>query len=87
MQSKLSAAVFGDKEDPRKRLAALFGGEVPASGQPPESAMKWAADVLRQSDGSTAGDEVTAIRSLRKAEPRLTLKAASFLATHAMREG
>ena len=85
MQSKLSAAIFGDREDPRRRLAALFGGDVPASGQPPTPAIDWARNALRRSDGRDVEGETAAIRHLRQAEPRLTLRAAAFLAAHVVR--
>jgi hypothetical protein len=52
-------------------------GEVPEGGQPPEPALRWAAAVASPDDG-----EVVVIRDLRRAEPRLTLMAATFLARH-----
>ena len=81
MQSNWAAKIFGDKEDPRVRLQVLFGGAIPSGGQPPESALAWARDVLHRT-GSTNADEVTRVRYLRKADERLTLKAATFLARH-----
>ena len=80
MQSSLSARIFGDREDPRARLQALFGGTVPKGGKPPEAALHWARSVL-----TAPTDTVTAVRQLRRAEPLLTLKAATFLAEHANR--
>ncbi len=85
MRSVLLAAILGDKDDPRERLAALFGGAVPPSGQPPESAMRWALEVLGRPDSRTRTGVVASTRLLRAAEPRLTLRAAQFLATHAER--
>jgi hypothetical protein len=73
--------VLGDPDDPRARLAELFGGTVPTSGQPPAPALAWARTVLERTG---APDELTAIRDLRSAEPRLTLKAPTFLAKHAL---
>ena len=86
MQTRWSASILGDREDSRERLAALFGGDVPASGQPPEPATTWALRLLRSADGQAVSTQAGAIRLLRGAEPRLTLKAATFLATHAMRQ-
>ncbi|KQR25182.1 hypothetical protein ASF76_05925 [Microbacterium sp. Leaf151] len=80
MQSERAAKFFGDREDPRERLVELFGGDVPASGQPPEPALRWAAAVASPDHG-----EVVVVRDLRRAEPRLTLMAATFLARHLMR--
>ncbi len=80
MQSERAAKIFGDREDPRHRLVELFGGEVPEGGQPPETAMRWAAAVA-----SPEHDEVVVVRDLRRAEPRLTLRAATFLARHIAR--
>lgn len=83
MQSIRSAKVFGDREDPRVRLHALFGGELPAGGQPPHTALEWADATLSRAGGASRSDIVVATRELRAAEPRLTLRAATFLATHA----
>ncbi|WP_066039245.1 hypothetical protein [Herbiconiux solani] len=81
MQSIWAAKIFGDKEDPRVRLQALFGGALPAAGQPSEPALAWAHEVLRTKNAGPS-DVVTDIRTLRKADSRLTLKAATFLAHH-----
>lgn len=77
MQSERAATIFGDGEDPRARLVELFGGEMPAAGQPPETALRWARAV-----SSPEHDEIVVVRDLRRAEPRLTLRAATFLARH-----
>lgn len=81
MQSTLSATIFGDRWDPRTRLQALFGGTVPTRAQPPDAAaLHWARSLLTDTT-----DSATAIRQLRRAEPLLTPKAATFLAEHATR--
>lgn len=82
MQSRFAALLLGDREDPRLRLAALFGGEVPRGGQPPQPALAWAREVLAGHPGPVS--EVEAVRLLRVAEPRLLLKPAQFLARHAV---
>ncbi|PPF77681.1 hypothetical protein C5B96_15200 [Subtercola sp. Z020] len=81
MQSTPLAKIFGDREDPRRRLQELFGGDLPESGQPPVPALQWAREVL----GQSTADPLVAVALLRRAEPRLTLRAATFLAQHALR--
>lgn len=87
MQSTWAAKIFGDREDPRKRLQSLFGGALPASGRPPEPALIWALEMLQGAQVQSSGDVMGATKRLREGEPRLTLKAASFLATHAISRG
>ena len=72
--------LFGNKEDPRKELAEIFSGQVPSGGGAPPEALKWARGVLRR---HSAGTEAEAIRVLRKAEPRLSLKSAVYLVKQA----
>jgi hypothetical protein len=86
VQSALSASIFGDREDPRKRLVAIFGGELPSSGQPPAAALSWARNVLERSAHPDRSDQTAAIARLRAQEPRLTLRAAGFLAAHALHD-
>lgn len=81
MHSTWAAKIFGDREDPRKRLQVLFGGEIPTGGQPPAPALIWAHSVVPV-DVVAAKDTVAATKFLRDAEPRLTLRAATFLAHH-----
>jgi len=82
MQSTRMAKVFGDREDPRVRLQALFGGALPSGGQPPQPAVVWAHEVLGRGGFAKSRDVVTKVRELRKADRRLTLKSATFLAHH-----
>lgn len=84
MQSEWAAKLFGDKEDPRVRLRSVFGGEMPQSGQPPETALEWASRVL-EGLPEERRDCVSVTRALRQEEPRLTLRSATFLADHALR--
>jgi len=83
MQSELSAMVFGDREDPRRRLEEMFGGEAEDSGPPP-AARAWALRVLERA-GVDAAEQPRAVRALRQAQPRLMLAAAVFLAQDAAR--
>jgi hypothetical protein len=85
MQSWWSALIFGNREDPRKRLAAIFGGEVPQSGQPPTAAVAWANDLLDSPAGRGVKTEVQAVRLFRSEQPRLLLGPALFLAKHVLR--
>ncbi|RFA10241.1 hypothetical protein B7R54_14255 [Subtercola boreus] len=90
MQSILTAKLFGDHVDPRVRLQQLFGGTLNESGCPPLPAVNWARAVFASADGGSDGrhrgsaalDPVTATGLLRTSEPRLTLRAAQFLAHH-----
>lgn len=82
MQSVWAAKFFGDRVDPRIRLQRIFGGAV-TGGAPPAPALDWAQALLVDVSGD--GAEVRAVARLRQAEPRLTLRAASYLAAHALR--
>lgn len=82
MQSTRMAKVIGDSEHPRVRLRALFGGALPSGGQPPQPAVVWAHAVLSRGGFSNSRDVVTKVRELRKADGRLTLESATFLAHH-----
>jgi hypothetical protein len=84
MQSWWSALIFGNREDPRKRLAAMFGGEIPQSGQPPAAALAWANELLDSPEGRGVTTEVEAARLFRSRQPRLLLGPALFLAKHVL---
>jgi hypothetical protein len=84
MQSWWSALLLGNREDPRKHLVEVFGGEVPQSGQPPASALAWADDLLDSPEGRRVKDEIAAARLFRSTQPRLLLGPALFLAKHAL---
>jgi hypothetical protein len=84
MQGWWSALIFGNREDPRKRLAVLFGGELPRSGQPPAAALAWAYELLDSPEGRGVKNEVEAARLFRSRQPRLLLGPALFLAKHAL---
>jgi hypothetical protein len=75
MQSRINAKIFGDKEDPRRRIEELFG----ESADPQKTALTWAADTLREAGVDPLSSEAAVIACLRKAEPKLTLKTASYL--------
>src|SRR5262249_49052393 len=79
MQPKWSNVLLGDQEDPRRRLEELFG-EPTTSGLPQQVARQWAVDVLERGGVDPRRQQILAIRLLRKAEPRLTLKTAVYLA-------
>lgn len=66
MQSELAAKIFGDKEDPRRRLESLFGGTSAAVG-PPLAAREWARTVLREAGVNPTVSPVEAIACFRRA--------------------
>lgn len=68
--ARLDKLLWGDGADPRLELEELFDS-VP-------SARAWAVTALADA-GVDAADEVRAIRALRAAEPRLSLKPATYL--------
>ena len=84
IQSRWAATILGDREDPRARLQAVFGGPAATSGQPPTAALEWAERTLQEADPAHQADVVAATRVLRRAERRLTLGSAVFLATRAI---
>jgi len=75
MQSPILAKIFGDKEDPRRRLAELF----PDAPNPEKYALAWAGDTLQAARIDPVASEIEAIRCLREAQPNLTLKTARYL--------
>ena len=73
-----SRILFGDHREPTVELTEIFG---PAAdqGTAVDRAVRWGEGVL--SDASIPStSEVAAIAALRKAEPRLGLKSATYLA-------
>ena len=85
MQSEFLAKLFGDKVDPRRRLETLFG-DVSISTGPPPAAREWAARTLFESQIDPLAAELAAIKVLRDAQPRLTLRSAVFLVKDAQRQ-
>lgn len=79
MQSELSAIIFGDREDPRRRLESIFGGRSTSTGPPP-AAREWAKNVLDAAGLDPAKSPIEAIKCLRRAHPRLKLGPAKYLA-------
>ncbi|MFC8680573.1 hypothetical protein ACFT30_03555 [Microbacterium ureisolvens] len=73
--------LWGDLSDPRVELEKLFpsGAEGRLTG-----ARTWAAGVLAAAR-VPADDELRVIRTLRRAEPRLSLKPATYLAAQLAR--
>ncbi len=68
--------LFGDNRDPRVELGEIFGVGVPQSGNIQPEALAWARTIV----DPTNSNEVQAIRDLRRTEPRLGLKSATYLA-------
>ncbi|WP_179560959.1 hypothetical protein [Microbacterium sp. AK009] len=74
--AKIENLLWGDRDDPRRELAELFPGEGEAVTV---RARAWARGVIAEA-GVAASDELRVIRTLRDAEPRLSLKPARYLA-------
>lgn len=77
--STLKNLLIGDRRDPREELAEIFHTEVPRSADAPPAAIDWARTTLTAASIDTTS-VVAAIAALRKAEPKLGLKSATYLA-------
>jgi hypothetical protein len=78
--SSLPRQIFGDQRDPREELSTIFDVPVPNSGDIQPEPLLWAKARLSEAN---IQDPVAAIRELRRAEPRLSLKTATYLAERA----
>lgn len=67
-------AVLGDHRDPAEELTEIFGGPSPE-----QAAVTWGTGVLVDA-GVPAEDPLRAIGALRRAEPRLGLRTATYIA-------
>ncbi|WP_248239607.1 hypothetical protein [Microbacterium kunmingense] len=74
--SKIENLLWGDRDDPRRELAELFPGEGESVTV---RARDWARRVVDEA-GVPGDDELRVIKTLRDAEPRLSLKPARYLA-------
>ena len=79
--SSLARQLFGDRRDPREELATIFDVPVPDGGDIPREPLLWARARLAEAN---IEDPVAAIHELRKSEPRLSLKTATYLAERAL---
>jgi hypothetical protein len=77
--SDAARLAFGDHRDPRAELDAIFSS--PGSSDGLQRGAAWAEGVLGEA-GIPTGNTMQAIAALRRAEPRLGLKSATFLAEH-----
>lgn len=75
----INHALFGDHRDPDGQLTELFGHPAAESAAAVHQAVAWGRGALGEA-GVSAEDQVTAVAVLRKAEPRLGLKTATYLA-------
>lgn len=75
--AKLSHLLTGDDRDPREELVEIFSADSRSASL--ARARDWAKGII---DGReiVAEDQVRVIGALRKAEPRLGLKSATYLA-------
>jgi len=76
--TRLIDLLRGDRRDPRIELREVFG-ETGSVDRPDSAPVLWARGVL-DSHGVAREDRVRAIRELRRAERRLGLKSATYLA-------
>lgn len=67
---------LGDARDPREELGEIFDVPVPAHGDLQPEALAWAHTII----DPVSMSEHEAIHELRKAEPKLGLKSATYLA-------
>lgn len=80
--TSMNRALFGDHRDPAQELVEIFGSRAPERSPDPgavDQAVSWGRGVLAEA-GVPAENQVSAIAALRKAEPRLGLKSATYLA-------
>lgn len=75
----MAHTMFGDHRNPTIELNEIFGAESETTGTALDAAVIWARGVLENA-GVDPTKQVTAIATLRAAEPRLGLKSATFLA-------
>ena len=75
----MAHTMFGDHRNPTIELSEIFGAPGETTGTALDAATTWARDVLRNA-GVDPEKQVTAIATLRAAEPRLGLRSATFLA-------
>ncbi|AND17760.1 hypothetical protein [Rathayibacter tritici] len=78
MASPLSG-FFGDHADPAEELVAIFGEGTSSTSAAVASAVEWGRRLLAER-GIEPRKQVTAIHAFRQAEPRLSLKPATYLA-------
>lgn len=71
--------LLGDHSDPAERLVAIFGDGAVTTSAAVDSAVEWGRDLLAQR-GIEPQKQVAAIHAFRQAEPRLSLKPATYLA-------
>jgi hypothetical protein len=66
----------GDARDPRRVLADVFATDA----EPERAAITWAKARLGEAGVDAASDPISAIKTIREAEPRLGLKTSKYLA-------
>jgi hypothetical protein len=78
--SSLTRTLLGDQRDPREELSAIFDVPMPNGGDIQPEPLAWAKARLSEAN---VQDPLAAIKELREAEPRLSLKTATYLADRA----
>lgn len=74
--ANLDKLIVGDHRDPRVELGELFPSE---GGDALQGAREWGLSVI-DAAGVSPHDQLRVIKALRDADPRLSLKPATFLA-------
>jgi hypothetical protein len=77
--SSLNRSAFGDHRDPSDELLDIFGQDADEHPAAVDRAVTWGRGVLAEADVSPRS-QVSAIAALRRSEPRLGLKSATYLA-------
>ena len=68
--------ILMNDKNPREEIAKIFAN----CGDPMDAAVKWAQNIAASQEINPNKDKIVFIRELRRAEPSLDLKTATYLA-------
>lgn len=71
----MGSLVFGDSSNPLEDIKSIFYNDP----DPLEAAVAWAKGVLQRAGLDSKKNPVSSIKELRKQEPALSLKTATYL--------